>query len=47
MDLHFQVSELPGFSSFLVVAQLEQPLETETWGASIEKKTWGQFFLLR
>jgi hypothetical protein len=28
-DLHFQVSKFPGFSRFSVVAQLEQPLETE------------------
>jgi hypothetical protein len=30
MDLHFQVSKFPGFSWFSLVAQLEQPLETET-----------------
>jgi hypothetical protein len=29
MDLHFQVSKFPGFNWFPVVAQLEQPLETD------------------
>jgi hypothetical protein len=29
MDLHFQVPNFPGFHWFLVVAQLEQLLETE------------------
>jgi hypothetical protein len=29
MDLHFQVPNFPGFDCFLVVAQLEQLLETE------------------
>jgi hypothetical protein len=30
VDLYSQVSMFPSFSSFSVVAQLEQPLETET-----------------
>ena len=30
MDLRFQVSKFPGFRWFSLVAQLEQPLETET-----------------
>ena len=30
MDQCFQMSKFPGFSKFPVVAQVEQPLETET-----------------
>ena len=30
MDLCLQISRFPGFSKFPVVAQVEQPLETET-----------------
>ena len=38
MNLHLQISKFPGFSKFLVIAQLWQPLETEMEDAGLQMR---------